>query len=365
VSEVVHFTESEGHGGAEQALLDLLAGLRETRWAPVLAHHPRAERLAARAAALGVPTWPVAPMPHGAAGLRRLPAFARALRRRDPAVFHAHLTYPLAAKQALLGALAARRPAVVATLQLHMDVPVTRGMALQQRLIGAAVDRILPVSVHNAHAVHELLGWPLRRMEVIRNAVDAPALRREPDRALRRELAGEAPLVLCVARLDRQKGHADLLRAAAELPGVALVLAGDGPEREALDALAAELGVRARFLGVRDDVPELLAIADVMVLPSHYEGLPISVLEAMAVGTPVVATAIGGTTEAVEHQRTGLLVPPGEPTALAAALRRLLDDREEAARLAAAARAVVERDFSRAAMVRRVVDVYELVAGDG
>jgi glycosyltransferase involved in cell wall biosynthesis len=305
-------------------------------------------------------------MPHGADGLRRLPWFAGELRRRRPDVFHAHLTWPLGAKNAMLAAILARRPAVIATAHLFLDVEITRAMRLQERLIGMAADRLLVVSRDTGRRMHRALGWPLSKMEVIRNAVDAHAVQRPPDPALRRALSGDgdAPLVLVIARLDVQKGHRYVLAAAAQVPGAVLVVAGDGPERAGLEALAGELGIadRVRFLGWRDDVPELLAVSDLVVLPSLYEGLPVSVLEAMAAGRAVVATAVGGTDEAVEDGESGLLVRPRDADGLAAAIRRLLQDNGLRDRLAAAGRARVERDFSAAAMVARITDVYDLLA---
>ena len=304
-------------------------------------------------------------MPHGLAGVRRIPAFTRALRGRRPDVFHAHLTWPLAAKNALLAAIIARIPAILATVQLYMDVPVTGGMRLQQRLIGVGVDRFLPVSVDNARRLATLLPWPARRMEVIHNAVDVAAFQRGPDAALRRALVdgSQRHVVLVAARLDPQKGHRHLLAAAARVPDALFALAGDGPERPALERITDDLGLRDRvtFLGTRTDVAELLAVCDVFVLPSLYEGLPISVLEAMAARRPVVATAIGGTQEAVVDGESGLLVPPADPDSLAAAIRRLLDDPALRDRLASAGRARVEREFAVASMAARVTDLYDLL----
>jgi glycosyltransferase involved in cell wall biosynthesis len=292
----------------------------------------------------------------------RIPSFARALRERDPAVFHAHLTWPLGAKNALLAAIAARQPAVLVTAQLYMDVPVTRPMLVQQRLIAAGVDRFLVVSRHSARRLEAMLRWPRRKMDVIHNAVDSAAFARRPDPDLRRGLAGEQPLVLVVARLAPQKGHRHLLAAAAEVPDAVFALAGDGPERPALEELADRLGVRnrIRFLGERSDVADLLAACDLFVLPSLFEGLPISLLEAMAAERPVIATAIGGTDEVVIDGQSGLLVPPGEPAAMASAIRRLLEDPALRARLAAAGRARVTSEFSAPQMVRRVTELYEL-----
>jgi glycosyltransferase involved in cell wall biosynthesis len=363
---VVFFTDSAGFAGAERALLTLLDGLDKTRWRATLAHHPApgVAPLVCEARRIGVETWAVPPMPHGAHGLLRVPNFARALRSRRPDVFHAYLTWPLGAKNGLLAALAARIPAVLATVQLYMDVPVTRGMEIQQRLIGAGVHRLLPVSQHNAARLEDLLHWPRRKMLVIRNAVDPAAYERRPDPMLRKSLAGDRPLVLTAARLDEQKGHRDLLAAAARVPQAVFVLAGEGPDRRALEALTDRLGIadRVRFLGERADVADLLAVCDVFVLPSLYEGLPISVLEAMAAERAVVATAVGGTAEAVVDGVSGLLVPPAHPQTLSAALLRLLRDDGLRNALAAAGRARVLSHFSAHDMVARVTDLYELLA---
>jgi glycosyltransferase involved in cell wall biosynthesis len=132
-----------------------------------------------------------------------------------------------------------------------------------------------------------------------------------------------------------------------------------------LEALAARLGIadRVRFLGTRDDIPDLLAACDVFALPSLYEGSSLAVLEAMAARRAVIASAIGGTDELIEDGRDGLLVPPGDPEALAAALARLLNDAELRARLAANARERVEREFSRERMAARVGAAYEELLG--
>jgi glycosyltransferase involved in cell wall biosynthesis len=360
--DVLYFTDSEGFGGAERALLTLMAGLDTSRWRATLCHHPApgVEPLVACARELGASIWSVPPLPHGLRGALRIPSFARALRQRRPAVFHAYLTWPLGAKNAILAAIAARIPAVIVTVQLYMDVPVTRTMLLQQRLIGTGVDRFLTVSKHNARRLQALLHWPQRKIEVVHNAVDPASFSRSPDPSLRRELAGERPLVLAVARLDPQKGLGHLLVAAAQVPDAIFALAGEGPARGPLEKLADRLGTRdrVRFLGERSDVADLLAACDVFVLPSLYEGLPISVLEAMAAERPVIATAIGGTDEVVIDGESGLLVPPAQPEAMASALRLLLASPDLRARFGAAGRARANAEFSAEEMVRRVSGLY-------
>jgi glycosyltransferase involved in cell wall biosynthesis len=148
------------------------------------------------------------------------------------------------------------------------------------------------------------------------------------------------------------------------VPEARLVLAGDGPEREPLRRLAQRLGVadRVTFLGFvpRAAVPGLLASADVQVLPSIYEELGTAVLEGMRIGVPLVASETGGLPSLVTHGVTGLLVPPGDAAALAGALRRLLADRELAARLADQARRE-SRDYSWTALAERVLAVYRRV----
>jgi hypothetical protein len=167
--------------------------------------------------------------------------------------------------------------------------------------------------------------------------------------------------ILTVARLDKQKGLNYLLEAAALIPEAMFVLAGEGPERPALEAhtRALSLNNRVVFLGYRADIDDLLASCDLFVLPSLFEGLPLSVLEAMAAGKPVVATAIGGTDETIIHGETGLLVPPADPFALAGAIRTALADPSLSRRLGAAGRARVHQQFSAESMVRRITEIYD------
>src|SRR5207248_1164577 len=159
------------------------------------------------------------------------------------------------------------------------------------------------------------------------------------------------PTILEVARLADMKGQRSLVHALTDLNATAVLVGRDleqdgAYERELRDE-AERLGVvdRVVFAGYRDDVPALLAGCDVFCLPSEMEGLPLVVLEAMAQGKPVVATAVGGTPELVVHGETGLLVQPGDVEALAAALAQLLADPEQARRMGEAGRERVQREF--------------------
>jgi glycosyltransferase involved in cell wall biosynthesis len=355
------YTDSRVLGGAENAMFMLLGSLDRAEWEPtlLLEEAPEVEPLAARAAELRVPL--------GLTGARRVPALVRLLRRHRPDVFHAHMSSPVACKWALAAAVLARVPAVLGSVQVGAYQP-DRSSYWQLRALARGVGRYLAVSREIAAELVEELGWPAEKVEVVYNAVDVERAAVPAPPGLRGQLGGSETrsLVLTPARLNAQKGHDALLEAVAGVPGALFLLAGDGPERERLEARAAELGVaeRVRFLGRREDVPQLLAACDVFCLPSLYEGSSLAVLEAMAAGIPIVSSAIGGTEELIEDGRSGLLVPPGDAPALAAALRRLLEDPRLREQLAEQARERVDSGLRREQNADQVAAVYrQLLSG--
>jgi len=364
---IFFYTGSRALGGAEFALFMLAEALDRAAWQPTLLIDGAGavERLAERARALDVPVRVLRPMPLGLDGARHVPGLVRLLRAERPAVFHAHLSWPLAAKYALLAAVAARIRAVVATVHLIPQFDLDRSSFLQLRALSAGVERYIAVSRAIATELVERFRWPEHKIEVIRNAVLADRFTVRSSDQLRTQLSGQQarPVVLTCARLELQKGHSALLRAAAQVPDAVFVLAGEGPERAPLEAQAAALGIadRVRFLGFRPDVPELLGACDVFALPSLYEGTSLALLEAMAAGRAIVSSAIPGTDELIDDGRSGLLVAPGDADALAAALRRLLGDAALRTTLAGRAREAAMRDFSPATMVGRVSRLYEQV----
>lgn len=363
------YTDSRVLGGAENAMLMLLESLDRDAWRPTLLLEDGAgvEPIRERAEAADVPVRMIPPLPLGLAGARQVPALRRVLRQARPDVFHAHMSSPVAAKWGLSAAVLAGVRAVLGTVQVISHYVPDRSTRLQLRLLARQVDRYLAVSREIAAGLVADYGWPAAKIEVVHNAVEVERFGAAASPRLREELgASGRPLVLTTARLSDQKGLPVLLEAAAEVPDAVFALAGDGPERPRLEELAERLGVagRVRFLGRREDVPELLAACDVFALPSLYEGTSLAVLEAMAAGRAVVSSAIGGTEELIEDGCSGLLVPPGEAGALAGALRRLLGDPGLREWLAAHARERVERDFTRAGMAARVSAVYGELLGD-
>lgn len=178
-------------------------------------------------------------------------------------------------------------------------------------------------------------------------------------------LAGADLLLLSAGRLEPEKGHLTLIRALPQLveqfPGLVTALAGGGSLRAALEAEAARLGMaqHVRFLGVRQDVPALMAAADAFVLPSEWEGLGLAVLEAMAAGLPAAASRVGGVVELIKDGQNGVLFPAGDAAALAGAVAGLLSDPQRRAVIAAAARLSYEQNFTLEQMGARYAALFE------
>jgi glycosyltransferase involved in cell wall biosynthesis len=370
VRSIYFYTDSHVFGGAEHSLFMLIGQLNRARWRPVLLLEAAegTAPLAERGVAAGAEVRFIDPLPLGLVGARRAASLARLLRAERPSVFHAHLSWPLAAKFGIAAACIARVPAIVATVQLVPSFDLDRSSRVQLRLLSSRVGRYIAVSSDIALRLTADFGWPSEKISVVYNAVETGRFTGRPQPALRAELTGDdaTPLVLTCARLDAQKGHDVLLSAAASLPGVVFAFAGDGPERAQLEARARALGIseRVRFLGFRDDIPELLAACDVFALPSFYEGSSLAVLEAMAASRPVVSCAIGGTDELIEDGLSGLLVPPGDAVALTAAIQQLLSDGELRSRLAQHAHDRVMGRFTPMAMAAAVERVYDGLLGD-
>lgn len=212
-------------------------------------------------------------------------------------------------------------------------------------------------------------GVPRERIAVISNAV-APRAPPAPQQleSLRRSLglAAEDRVILSVGRLSTEKGHADLLRAFrrlledASLGSLRLLLVGDGQQRARLTAEASDLAERVIFTGHRPDPWPYFCIGDLFVLPSHAEGSPLVLFEAMAAGLPIVATAVGGVPEVVESGSSALLVRPGEVGELARGISELLKDAAAAKALGAAGRERLAR-FSPQAYARRLLGIYRAV----
>jgi glycosyltransferase involved in cell wall biosynthesis len=215
------------------------------------------------------------------------------------------------------------------------------------RWAGRFTDFTVAVSKEIAREAHEVEGVPGDRLSVVANGVRTDHLAATRHNSLRR--------VGTVGRLVQEKNYSLLLRAFATITDADLVFVGDGPLRDALQQQAVP---RVHFLGQRSDIGKLLASFDVFVLSSSTEGMSIALLEAMAAACPIVVTAVGGNTELIRHEVTGLVVPPDDEAALRKAIERLLIDRGLADRLGETAREVVNKMYSVTAMTQRYEDLW-------
>ena len=323
---VLHVDSERTWRGGERQVLLLMRRQRQAGDEPHLAA-PATGALAIRARAEGFPVHAVAM--RGTWDLESALRLASATRAIRPHVVHWH-----AARAHALGALAALvAPGPVRVLSRRVDFPV-RGSLGSRLLYGLPIEAIAAISEGVRRAL-ETSGVPGDVIRVIPSGIDLEPFEQPFDRADARAALGIAPdevLAIQVAALAPHKSQTTLLQAAAAAAGAAprlrVWIAGEGALEEALLAEHRSLGLgdRVRFLGFRNDVVPLLRAADLFVLSSYLEGLGTSVLDAMAAGLPVVATAVGGVPEIVETEATGLLVPPQDPEALAAAMARLSAD---------------------------------------
>jgi glycosyltransferase involved in cell wall biosynthesis len=292
---------------------------------------------------------------------------ARLLHQERVDLVHAHQYTPFF--YAMTARVFFRRPPVLFTEhgRHHPDYPRPKRM-LVNRLLLRRRDRVIAVGQAVRQALVHNEGIPGHRADVIYNGIDLSAFEKTSldKSAVRRQIGlDEADFVIVqVARLDYLKDHATALRAFAQVvrhrPRARLVLIGDGPERDRIIQLTHELNLteQVRFLGLRTDVAMLLPAADLFLLTSISEGIPLTVLEAMAAGLPVVSTRVGGVAEIVEDGITGLLAASGNDAGLAAAVLRLADDRALCDQLGRSGQERARNHFSETSMHARYLRLY-------
>jgi glycosyltransferase involved in cell wall biosynthesis len=298
----------------------------------------------------------------------------RFLRQERPSIVHTHTS-----KAGAVGRIAAwfaRVPVVIHTPHGHVFYGYygrvkSRLVCLAERLLAKITDRIITLTDRGAQE-HTQYGIARReKFATIPSGIALQAFRSvHVDPVAKRKELGLPPedlIVGTVGRLVPVKGHAWLLksvpRVLAEVPQACFALIGEGPLAEHLRQLAEELAIsrRVMFLGARQDVPECLAALDLFVLPSLNEGMGLALVEAMAMGLPVVATRVGGIPDVVREGETGLLVPPGDEKALALAMLSLLRDPDRRRAYGEAAKRRVDERFDAASTVREVERLYETV----
>jgi glycosyltransferase involved in cell wall biosynthesis len=300
--------------------------------------------------------------------LRWLVALRRSMVRDPVDILHAHNPVMAAGGRIVARSLPRRlRPRLIVT-----DHNVWQSYKAASRWADGLTSRWDDARFTVSEAVRASLPGPIQlRANVVVQGIEVERVQAQrAERAAVRAELGLDPDVLVVgtvANLRAQKAYPDLLAAAADvlerLPDTRFVAVGQGPLEGEIRALHAQraLGDRFLLLGHRPDAIRVMSACDVFVLASHWEGLGVAVMEALALGLPVVATAVGGVPEVVGHEREGLLVPPRRPTELATALLRLLTDAEERRRMAEAA-AQRGAELSIDTAVRRTEAVYDELA---
>lgn len=365
--KILHLITELSTGGAQMALWRLLKGLDRERFRPVVACLYNGDGMVAgRIRELGIPVIDL-----GMTAKWRLDALERLyrlLRRERPCILHTwmfHVTIP----GRLLGRLAG--------VPVIISAERTMGQESEARywlnwLTAPLGDRVICVSERVADFSAEHIGLSPARLVVIPNGIELLPQPAVDKAAVWAELGRPRPemVIGTVGRLEPVKGFPYLLEALAQLapayPAVHLLIVGDGPERTALEAQAHRLGLGERviFAGHRTDVPLLMGGMDLFVLPSIWEGMPNVVLEAMAAGLPVVATAVGGTPEIVVEGETGLLVPPRDPAALAEAMERLLADPALRLQMGRAGRDRVQQYFDIERTIRLNEELYNTLINE-
>jgi glycosyltransferase involved in cell wall biosynthesis len=345
---VLHVGKVSGISGSEAHLLTLLPDLRQRGWDVRFAHlhenEPGAAEFARRLGEAGVPIegirlpWAADPLAFG--------RLLRLVRRTRPAILHTHLVH--ADFHGLVAGALARVPVRVSTKHGFNAFRERRAFALADRAVARCAHLQIAISAGLARYLAETEGFDESAFEIVHYGI-AP----EPEPA---PYPGGSRL-LFVGRLVPVKGIETLLRAfdnaRRERPDLTLDIVGDGPLRQELEALAADLGLGSsvRFLGRVENARHEMERAAAVVVPSLGEGFGMVALEASERGRPVIATSVGGLPEIVEDGRTGVLVPRGDVAALAAALVALVDDpaRAEAYGRAARERALAEFSLARCA----------------
>ena len=363
-ARVLHVIDSLHLGGAQEVILNIVAGADPSRFRHEVATLHGKGIYWDRLAGLGVPL-------HSLSPAKQIPLYipqlAELLRRERFDILHCHLV----ASNIIAKPIGKWCGVPVIINHDHTNDPL-RGqhpwLLALETWANRAANHIVAVSGSCRDFLIAREGIKPSDITLILNAIDVQKF--SPGAAdrdsARREfgLDFDEPVIAGVGRLNAQKNFSLFLKIAAKIveidPRVRFLIAGTGPEERALEAEAASLGItqNVQFLGYVSDTRRVYAAADILLMPSHFEGLPMTLLEAMAMETPVVASRLDGMAEVIEEGRDGFLVNPGDVLAFSGRIHELLNDRAMAARIGSAARGKIETRFSASRMVGEIEAVY-------
>ncbi|WP_224981909.1 glycosyltransferase [Geomonas agri] len=369
---VLHLTNSLNYGGLERVVIDICRHLDKSQFRPMVAcirwKGPQAELLADQ----GIP---VVVLKNRSSFMPKHSTFLelkKVIKENHIDIIHSHNTGPL------LDAIAARFvsisfPKIVHTDHNRVKWPDKSKYMFFERIASRVVSSFVAVSEDAKNNLVFFEKIPADVIKVVDNGISVEAFQQFIGTAdvTKRELDLQRfkYVIGGCAVLRKQKGITYLLQAMPEIikevPSVCCVIGGHGTEREALEALVSELGIEehVRFIGPRDDVEKILPIYDVFVLPSESEGLPLSLLEAMAAKRCIVATSVGAVPKALEDGRCGILVPPKDSEAISAAVVHLLKSPEDRNRFSFKAFRCVNENYSASAMAMAYAEIYKRSLG--
>jgi glycosyltransferase involved in cell wall biosynthesis len=365
IYRLLHLIDHLGSGGAQEALLSLAKYLDRRRFQVEVATLHGQGHYGEICRQLAVPLHVLSP--HKYLPLY-LPKLLHLLKTGKFDLIHCHLTAsnligkPLAA---ILGV-----PLIFNYDQNDMYRTQQKTRLLLDRLANLLTDHIVAVSASTRDFLIRREGVPAEKITLIYNGVDLARFQPASDASTRVTwrrkwgLPENTPVVAGVGRLRRQKNFPLFLRVAREVlqevPQAGFVIAGEGPERQDLEILARDLGIASQvhFLGYVRDTRELYEAVDLLLMTSHAEGTPLTVLEAMAMGVPVVATRVDGMAEVLDDGVDAYLVPPGDLSAFARSSCRLLQDKALARRFIQAGREKVRNHYSAVSMTQQLENIY-------
>lgn len=365
---VLHLIPDLTMGGAEMLVVNLLLAMDQRRWTPRIVsmfgphHNILEERLAAGCIEVRSLRKRMGPDP------RMLWRLEREIREFKPDVIHTH-RYVLGYLAPLLAAR--RTPAVHTCHTLAQHETGRRGKSLY-RMAWRAGSTPIAISNQVARSVTEVYG--IERMPVILNGIPVEQFRHPttPPKAWRRAegFTDSEVLIVCIGRLSAVKNHPLLIntfdRIADQIPDARLLIVGDGEERDTVEALVRSLSAtdRIQLMGQRNDISDILHAADLLVLTSTFEGIPLTIQEAMAAGTPVLATAVGGVPELVVHEESGLLVDSGDFEALGKALIQIVNNEDMRMDFGQRSREIAAQSFDISLAARAYERVYDAVVSN-
>ena len=357
-------------GGAEDHLLSLARNLDRARFLPVVCCIGRKGTIGAEIEAAGVRVEELGKLRKGGFNREIVPLLRALIRRERIDLVHAHMYHAN-----LYGRLAAFREGVPAVISVHNTYVRPK---ILRRVLNRWLARRTPFILAGSEAIRDDIARydrvPPGKIRVVPYGVDVEKF----DSVLSREeargklgLPGDRFLVGTVGRLEEQKGQKYLIDAAGRLSRdgrkVTLLIVGSGREEDRLrdQAVREGIGDAVLFLGTRRDLPELFRAMDVFAFPSLWEGFPIALLSAVAAGLPVIVTPVGGVPEVVKDGVNGLIVPAGDPAALAEAIWNAHENPVGASALGRAAAATIRDRYSHRTTARRIMEVYDQVLGPG